>query len=74
MLAAAAIEPVVPAEGETAAETEGVEEEKKEVSELLVSNIEKLAGDVETVAVLADELADEKVERIRTKRVRDDKP
>ena len=48
-------------------------EEKKEVAELLIGNVEHLAGDAETVAVLADELADEKVERIRTKRVRDDK-
>jgi small subunit ribosomal protein S2 len=63
-------EPQVPAEGQAPAE-EG--EEKKEVAELLVGSVEHLAGDAETVAVLADELANEKVERIRTKRVREDK-
>src|SRR5580658_4655926 len=64
MLAAAEQEKSLPAEGETLAEEIP---EQKEVAELL-------AGDVETVAVIADELADEKVERIRTKRLRDDKP
>jgi len=49
-------------------------EEQKEESELLTANVETLAGDAKTVSVLADELANEKVERIRTKRVRDDKP
>jgi small subunit ribosomal protein S2 len=76
LLAAAEQEESIPAEGETLAEeAAGAAEEKKEkeVAELLVSNTEHLAGDAQTVAVLADELADEKVERIRTKRVRDDK-
>jgi small subunit ribosomal protein S2 len=49
------------------------EEQKKPEAELLVANVEHLAGDAQTVAVLADELANEKVERIRTKRLRDDK-
>jgi small subunit ribosomal protein S2 len=74
MLAAA--ETTAAEETASSIEAEAVEEkpeEKKEVAELLVSNIESLAGDAETVAVIADELADEKVERIRTKRVRDDK-
>jgi hypothetical protein len=31
-----------------------------------------LAGDITTVAALADELANQKVERIRTKRTRDE--
>ena len=48
-------------------------EEKAPEGELLVNSVETLAGDAETVAVIADELADEKVERIKTKRVRDDK-
>jgi small subunit ribosomal protein S2 len=43
-------------------------------AELLVGSVEHLAGDAVTVSTLADELANEKVERIRTKRVRDDKP
>ncbi len=51
-----------------------ISEEKKEEAELLVANIESLAGDAKTVAAIADELANEKVERIHTKRVRDDKP
>ena len=59
-------------EGATPAEEE-TPEKKKEVAELLVSSVESLAGDAETVSVIADELANEKVERIRTKRVRDDK-
>ena len=67
MLAAAEQAPVATEEGVTP-------EEQKEESELLVANVETLAGDATTVAVLADELANEKVERIRTKRVRDDKP
>ena len=58
--------PVEAVEGETT-------EEKKEEAELLVTDTAHLAGDAQTVAVLADELADEKVERIRTKRVREDK-
>jgi small subunit ribosomal protein S2 len=71
MLAAAEQEKSLPAEGETLAEEIP---EQKEVAELLVGGVETLAGDAETVAVIADELADEKVERIRTKRLRDDKP
>ena len=39
-----------------------------------MGSVEHLAGDAMTVSTLADELANEKVERIRTKRVRDDKP
>jgi hypothetical protein len=46
--------------------------EQKEESELLTANVESLAGDAKSVSVLADELANEKVERIRTKRVRED--
>ncbi len=78
MLAAAEQESPVAAEGEVVAvEAEIPAEEipeQKEVAELLVGGVETLAGDAETVAVIADELATEKVERIRTKRVRDDKP
>ncbi len=59
---------------ETPAPVETVEGETKVESELLVGSVETLAGDAETVARLADELASEKVERIQTKRVRDDKP
>jgi len=59
--------PVEAVEGETP-------EDKKEEAELLVTDTAHLAGDAKTVSVLADELADTKVERIRTKRVRDDKP
>ena len=44
----------------------GAEEAPKEEAELLVANIEHLAGDAQTVSVLADELANKKVERIRT--------
>jgi hypothetical protein len=79
MLAAAEEKVEAPAEEEVAAEGESPVEEmetpgkKKEVAELLVSSVESLAGDAQTVSVLADELANEKVERIRTKRVRDDK-
>ncbi len=72
MLAAAEQAPVEGAE--TAGEETKTPEEQKEESELLAANVETLAGDAKTVAVLADELANEKVERIRTKRVRDDKP
>jgi hypothetical protein len=71
----------IPAEGTAPAETPEVleeegksEEGKKEESELLTTGVESLAGDAKTVSILADELANEKVERIRTKRVRDDKP
>ncbi len=73
LLAAAAQEISVPSEGETAEEVAAeVAEEKKEVSELLVSDVSHLAGDITTVAALADELANQKVERIRTKRTRDE--
>ena len=62
---------------ETSAAATGAEEkektEEKKAADLLVGDIEHLAGDAQTVAVIADELANEKVERIRTKRVRDDK-
>ena len=79
MLTAAEEKPETPSEEEVAVEAEAPMEEveapgkKKEVAELLVSSVESLAGDAQTVSVLADELANEKVERIRTKRVRDDK-
>jgi small subunit ribosomal protein S2 len=71
MLAAAAQEASIPSEGETLAE---VAEEKKEEAELLVGSVETLAGDAATVSAIADELANEKFERIKTKHVRDDKP
>ena len=78
MLAAAAEqETATPSEGETTAEAAAeaeTPEDKKEEADLLVGSVETLAGDAKTVAVIADELANEKVERIRTKRVRDDKP
>jgi len=79
MLAAAEKAEAVSVEEEILVETDALEAEapvgeKKKVAEIMVANVEKLAGDAQTVAVLADELADEKVERIRTKRVRDDKP
>jgi len=77
LLAAAEQEASVPAEGEAevevAVETE-TPEDKKEVAELLVGSVDHLSGDAQTVGAIADELANEKVERIRTKRVRDDKP
>jgi len=69
LLAAAEQEERTPAEGETVAE---INEEKKEEAELLVSDVSHLAGDVSTVAALADELANQKVERIKTKRTRDE--
>lgn len=72
MLAAAEQAAVAGTEA-TAAEEPKTAEEQKEESELLVGSVETLAGDAKTVAVIADELANEKVERIRTKRVRDDK-
>jgi small subunit ribosomal protein S2 len=72
MLAAAAQEAAAEVEGETVAEI--VTEVGAPVgAELLISSVETLAGDAKTVAALADELADEKVERIKTKHVRDDK-
>jgi len=61
-------------EGVEAVEKPEAEEDKKEVAELLVTGVTHLAGDAQTVSVLADELANEKFERIKTKRVRDDKP
>ena len=73
MLAAAEQEKTIPAEGESVAAAVEETPEPKEESELLVGSVVTLAGDAETVAVIADELADEKVERIRTKRVREDK-
>jgi len=68
--------PVVeaPVEGVEATDKPEAEEDKKEVAELLVTGVTHLAGDAQTVSVLADELANEKFERIKTKRVRDDKP
>ncbi len=72
MLAAA--ETASAEEATAVVEEEKAPEEQKEESELLTANVETLAGDAKTVSVLADELANEKVERIRTKRVRDDKP
>jgi len=49
-----------------------VSEEDKAEAELLAADTAHLAGDATTVAKIADELADEKVERIRTKRTRDE--
>ncbi len=72
MLAAAAQELATEAEGETLAEVAS-ETGAPVGAELLISSVETLAGDAKTVAALADELADEKVERIKTKHVRDDK-
>jgi small subunit ribosomal protein S2 len=72
MLAAAAQELATEAEGETVAEVAS-ETGAPVGAELLISSVETLAGDAKTVAALADELADEKVERIKTKHVRDDK-
>jgi len=80
MLAAAAASEAAVAVVETPETTEVVEEEVAEekptpdAAELLVGSVTHLAGDAVTVSTLADELANEKVERIRTKRVRDDKP
>jgi len=72
MLAAAAQEAATESEGETLAEVAS-EIGAPVGAELLISSVETLAGDAKTVAALADELADEKVERIKTKHVRDDK-
>lgn len=72
MLAAAAQEAATESEGETLAEVAS-ETGAPVGAELLISSVETLAGDAKTVAALADELADEKVERIKTKHVRDDK-
>jgi small subunit ribosomal protein S2 len=72
MLAAAAQELSTESEGETLAEVAS-ETGAPVGAELLISSVETLAGDAKTVAALADELADEKVERIKTKHVRDDK-
>jgi small subunit ribosomal protein S2 len=73
MIAAAQEEAVTEGAVETTTQVEEPAEQKV-VADLLVGGVETLAGDAETVAVIADELANEKVERIRTKRVRDDKP
>lgn len=73
MLAAADQEIAVESEGETVAEIAAETTGPKVGEELLISSVETLAGDAKTVAALADELADEKVERIKTKHVRDDK-
>ncbi len=73
MLAAAEQEIAVESEGETVAEIAAETTGPKVGEELLISSVETLAGDAKTVAALADELADEKVERIKTKHVRDDK-
>ncbi len=78
MLAAAEQEKSLPAEGE-AALAEAKSRSRKSPNRRKWPNFwweawKHLAGDAETVAVIADELATEKVERIRTKRVRDDKP
>jgi len=73
LLAAAEQEESIPSEGETNAEiAEEKAEEKKVEAELLVSDVSHLAGDINTVSALADELANQKVERIRTKRTRDE--
>jgi small subunit ribosomal protein S2 len=65
MLAAegVAVEGAPLAEGEAPAEGE---------SELLAVDTTHLAGDATSVSKIADELADKKVERIRTKRTRDE--
>jgi len=73
MLAAAAQEVATESEGETVAEIAAETTGPKVGAELLISSVETLAGDAKTVAALADELADEKVERIKTKHLRDDK-
>jgi small subunit ribosomal protein S2 len=73
MLAAAAQEVATESEGETAAEIAAETVGTAVGAELLISSVETLAGDAKTVAALADELADEKVERIKTKHLRDDK-
>ena len=73
MLAAAAQEVATESEGETVAEIAAETVGTAVGAELLISSVETLAGDAKTVAALADELADEKVERIKTKHLRDDK-
>ena len=73
MLAAVAQELAGEAEGETVAEIAAETVGTAVGAELLISSVETLAGDAKTVAALADELADEKVERIKTKHLRDDK-
>jgi small subunit ribosomal protein S2 len=60
------------AEEVLAAEREA--EIKRNTIELRPADLEHLAGDAKTVSDMADELVVEKVERIRTKRLRDDKP
>jgi small subunit ribosomal protein S2 len=77
MLAAEEAAEAVEAAGEipeTIVEEAVEEKSAPDAAELLVGSVEHLAGDAMTVSTLADELANEKVERIRTKRVRDDKP
>jgi small subunit ribosomal protein S2 len=75
-------EPAPAPMGEVSAEMMAAEEvlaaereaEAKRAAELLAPDVEHLAGDAKTVAEMADEMTIEKVERIRTKRLRDDKP
>jgi small subunit ribosomal protein S2 len=57
---------------ETVIEVPEEPKETKPEAELLAADTAHLAGDATTVAKIADELADEKVERIRTKRTRDE--
>lgn len=64
-------EEMLTAEGSTVAGEVPLEGEK---AELLVVDTTHLAGDAIAVAKIADELADKKVERIRTKRTRDEYP
>lgn len=63
---------LVAAEGSTVAGGETPAEAGE--SELLAVDTTHLAGDATSVSKIADELADKKVERIRTKRTRDDHP
>ncbi len=74
MLAAAEATEVAAETAEITGEELAEEKPAPDAAELLVGSVEHLAGDAVTVSTLADELANEKVERIRTKRVRDDKP
>ncbi|MGH7739253.1 MAG: 30S ribosomal protein S2, partial [bacterium] len=72
MLAAAAKETAVVEDESDVEMPEETTEEKKGEAELLVADVSQLAGDANTVSALADELANKKVERIRTKRTRDE--
>lgn len=72
LLAAAEKENLAVEDGMDVESSEETIEEKKDEAELLVSDVSHLAGDATTVAALADELANKKVERIRTKRTRDE--